>query len=284
MHVTVPDEVNEVTCTACGAATVVNANYTAEINPDDGKTNVWLLCSADCGWLGSLFSWTVTRAEYEAIYGHVPNNLLLPGDERLLPPAPEARILPPGPWGYFKVQPSPIPDEAWELPCPNEVGPWGRKQKCGAILIPDPADGVFYYDEFTSTATLGFRCDVCQKPVLEHLSWPLTPEQHLAIFGRAVGDYHPEYDPDDPDDFEAVYSMWRTADRWGLRHFASVEALAATEDVDLLATGPGEFTIKHWPTGAVWDVPDFVAQHHQVVADAYAAYEDDSDGDGDGAY
>ncbi|MET0235685.1 MAG: hypothetical protein ABW224_13660 [Kibdelosporangium sp.] len=280
MQLTLPDEANEVTCTVCGADTIVNPTHTAEVNADNGKTNVWLLCSAECGWRGSLFSWQVTPAEYEAIYAHVPDNLLLPGDERLLPPPPDARILPPGPWGHFNVPPSPIPDQAWEIPCPNQVGRWRRDQRCGAILIPDPTT-VFYYDEFTSTATVGFRCDVCQTPVLEYLSWPLTPEQHVAIFGRAMGDYHPAYDPDDPDDFQAAYSMWRTTNRAGLTHFQNAEDLAASEDVNLFSIQPGEFTIKHWPTGAVWDAPDFVAQHQQLIATAYQHDDEAEHDDGD---
>jgi hypothetical protein len=279
MRIALPNEVDELTCSDCGADAVVNNSHTADVNAHDGKATVWLLCGADCGWLGGLRSWVVTRAEYEALYGHVPHHLLLPGDERLLPPAPDARALPPGPWGYQHVPPSPIPDEAWERPCPNQVGPRGRT--CGAILIPNPT-GVFFHDEFTSTTTIGFRCDVCQRPVLEHLSWPLTPEQHGDVFGRAVGEYRPEFDPEDPDDFEAEYSLWRTADRWGLTHFRSLDDLAATEDVDLLSTGQGEFTVKHWPTGAVWDLPDFIAQHEQIVTAAYTS--DDGHGDSYDSY
>jgi hypothetical protein len=277
MQVTLPDEVNEVTCTACGAATAVNGNHTAEIDADTGKTSVWLLCSADCGWLGCLFSWEVAPAEYEAIYGHpLP---ALAGSE---PTPPENRELPPGPWGVFSVEPSPIPDEAWSVTCDNKVG-WPVRKTCGAYLDPSPteidgAGGVFYYDEFTSTATVGYgRCPCCQQLTLMHCSWPLTPEQHYAIFGRTPDEYAPSYDPDDEADFEAEYSLWRTEDRWGLTHFRNLEDLAGTEDWDLRSIGPGEFTIKHWPTGAVWDVPDFVAQHEQVVAAADEYDEDDGD-------
>lgn len=267
MQVTLPDQIRDVTCTDCGADTIVNDNYTVEINADNGKAHAWMLCSADCGWLGTVFSWRVDRTEYESLFGHVPNNVLLAGDERLLPPAHEARVLPPGPWGVFQVQPSPIPDEAWEIRCPN--------QGCAAFLTPDPLR-VFYHDEFISTATLGLRCDVCQKTVLENLSWPLTPEQHFAVFGRTVGDYRPEHDPEDPDDYEVQYSVWRTADRGALTHFRSLEHLAGADDYDLFAIGPGEYTITHWPTGAVWDAPEFAAEHQTIISAAYVADDEDS--------
>jgi hypothetical protein len=269
MSVTLPHEATEVTCSACGARTYVNPDYQSTVDQFSGKTNVWLLCAEECGWTGSLFSWQVTYDEYKRVHGYVPRDLLLPGDARLIPPAPEQRTLPSGPWGITKVPSSPIPDEAWSIPCPNQVGRWPRKRQCGGILIPDPADGVFFYTEFTSSVTLGFRCDVCRRPVLEHLTWKLTPEQHYAVFNRTVEDYRPEYDSDDPDDFEVQYSIWRTADRWGLEHFASLDQLISDESYDLRSIGPGEFTIKHWPSGTVWDVPDFVAQHAQLVSAEY---------------
>lgn len=270
----VPAEAYEVKCTVCGADAIVNPNYTAEVREEDGKTNVWLICSdEDCTWKGGLFSWQVTREEYKAHFGQVPAGVL--------PSAPEERVLPPGPWGYFKVQPAPIPDEAWEVTCPNNVGRWPRTRECGAYLIPNPADGVFYFDEFTSTASLGFRCEVCRKPVLENMTWSLTPEQHQALFGRAVGEYRPSFDPEDPDDFEAKYSMWRTEDQGLLMHFRDLDDLIASEDVDLLALGPGDFTIKHWSTGGEWDAPDFVAEYRERITAAYQDVEEGYDGEGD---
>ncbi|MFC0431048.1 hypothetical protein [Kutzneria buriramensis] len=260
----VPAEAGEDRCPQCGAGMCPDPAWPAEVRESDGSASVSLRCSAGCGSPGRLYRWQVSREEYQAIYGEVPDNLLLPGDDRLLPPPPDARSLPPGPWGYFKVEPSPIPDEAWEVACTNKVGRW-RTRECGAILTPDPKR-VFYYDEFTSSATVGFRCPVC-KVSLENFKWPLTLDQHYAIFGRSPDEYVPEYDPTDESDFQALYSMWQTKDRGMLTHFATIDELAGGPDLDLRAIGPGEFTIKHWPTGATWDVPDFVAQHEQVIAD-----------------
>lgn len=269
----VPAEVAGIVCSQCGAETFINPGYKTEVRDSDGRASVWLLCRNDCGSSGSIFSWQVSRDEYQAIFGDVPRNLLLPGDARLRPPAPEERVLPPRPWGYSQVEPTAIPDEAWELTCTNTSGRWHTK--CGGILTPDPTR-VFYYDEFTSTATLGFRCGACGKPSLERHSWPLSPEQHYAIFGRSLEEYKPELDPDDPDDFLPAYSMWQTADRELLTHFRTLDDLAGSEDYDLCAYKPGQFTIRHWPSGTTWDVPDFVAEHAEVIA---AHYDDESEDD-----
>lgn len=278
MNVTVPAEAESRTCPDCGGPTYLNPHFETKVREDNGHAAVSQHCQNGCGWLGALFSWEVAPAEYEGIYGHpLPR---LAGNE---PTPPEARVLPPGPWGVFGVEPSPIPDEAWLVTCDNKIGRWRRKT-CGAYLEPRPTEidgsgGVFYYDEFTSTATVGYgRCPRCQQLTLVRYDWPLTPEQHYAIFGRTPDEYAPlAPDPDDEDDYEIEFSMWRTADRGMLMGFPDVNALARSEDVDLRAVGPGEWTIKHWPTGAVWDAPEWVAQHEHVMADADTYFADDED-------
>lgn len=270
MQVAIPADIHEVKCTECGGDTIINPNYSADVREDDGKTHVFLICSDEnCVWRGCVYSWLVTEEEYLGLFGH-------PGFG-IWPVPPEYRELPPGPWGVFKVQPSTIPDEAWQITCPNNVPKFSNGPICGGYLIPNPGH-VFYYTEFSSTVTVGLRCPKCQQIVLETASWSLTPELHLEIFGRPVGEYRPEYDPDDPDDFEAKYSMWRTADRWGLQHFRSLDDLIGSEDYDLLSIGPGEWTVRHWETGGEWDMPEFVAEYRERIK---ATYEDQQEGWGD---
>lgn len=275
--VPIPAEAHQAACPRCGDPMDVLVDEGLQVDEDDGKAGVLVRCRS-CRMVGG-WSWPLSREEYEAHFGRPPApELLLPGDPRLVPPPPDQRVLPPGPWGAtHRENPAPIPDEAWAVPCSNKRG-WGKyAPTCGAMLVPQP-DRVFFYDEFASTATVGFRrCDTCRECSLEFYTWPLTPEEHRARFGRAPGDYRPEYDPTDPDDFVAEYSMWETATRKQLQHFRSLEHLTDDGDYDLRAFEPGEYRIKHWPSGTEWDVPAFVAAHEGAVPASEYVHEDEDD-------
>lgn len=284
-----PADVHTITCGRCGAPTRIDPERTTAPTAENPSGYAYTMCAAGCGWCG-VYSFTPTRAQYAAEFGHpAPLTVLLDGDDPTEPVPVEQRFLPPGPWGRDRDHdPIDIPAAVWDEPCERRLNVPGRfggqRPVCGGGLVPDPTD-TFYFSEHNSTATVSVRCRRgCDSQFLT-VTWVLTDEQHLAVFGRPWSEYRPEIDPDDYDDGEAPasvdYAMWRTADRGYYQEFNTLADLIGCQDWDLRAFEPGEFTVRHWPTGGEWDVPAFVADHRDAVDAEYADAEPVASGDYD---
>lgn len=268
----IPDDVHTITCHTCGGPTRIDPARSTAPTEQAPTGSAFLVCSAGDGWFG-VFTYGLDREQYVNEFGHHPlATVTFDDDDPSQPMPPEQRVLPPGPWGVTGVPATEIPDDAWHQRCPNKLGR-AREHVCGKALIPNPGH-VFYYDEFRSVAVLGMACRGGCRYVFERYEWGLTDEQHLQVFGRTLAEYRPKVDPDDYDEGEAPpaveYGFWRTADRACYQEFPTLDDLIGCQDWDLRAIAPGEYTIRHWPTGGEWDVPAFVADHADAVAAEYA--------------
>jgi hypothetical protein len=160
-----------------------------------------------------------------------------------------------------------VPDAA-TYPCGRTLDAFTPQQRrCSGTKRPVP--GSFLYSEEFGKAHCYTRCDVCSAK--GHPVWALTDEEYYQIFGHTQAEFVPE---PDPDEHLYIYRFWCNEHPHAVDQYQTV--LEIGDDYDLGQFVAGEATVEHVPTGARWDVPQFLSEHvhgagvvHESEADPF---------------